>query len=169
MKKVIVLLLTIAMLVGCVERRGNAFRTEDNHNVNYSVTRLNTGDQPYSKYYGENIPQSDNYIAVKTSGYKGMDVLVLVKNQSNDVVGNLYIRGGGAQGIIYVYPGTYHVFFYAGMDWSKEKPMKGKIKGGFTKDENYTKDPSLTMTDGQYVNYVLELSQSGNFSAETYR
>lgn len=123
---------------------------------------LQTGDTPYSRYYGGNSTCNDygcSQIKVRTSN---SDVIVTIK-KSGDVVRHAYINSGSSY--TFSFPnGTYQTFFYYGKGWNPEKEMKGgKMKGGFITNEDFGKDDPQTLRNN-ILEYQLILQENGNFS-----
>ena len=62
--------------------------------------------------------------------------------------------------------GTYQTFFYYGSGWNPNKEMKNGVKGGFIKDEVYSKDKPQEINNA-VLSYVLQLQREGNFSTQS--
>lgn len=58
----------------------------------------------------------------------------------------------------------HQTFFYYGNGWYPQKEMKNGIRGGFIKDEAFSKDGSAEHLSNNILTYKLVLQQSGNFS-----
>ena len=158
MKRVLYILATILVLSSC--------ESEKPQDEKYNS--LQTGDTPYSQFYGGN-PSCSNYgcSQIKVTTPDNSDVLVTVK-QDDEVVRHAYIRSNSF--FVFEIPdGTYQPFFYFGKGWDSEKVMKktenGTIKGGFVKDEFFGKDSQQTLK-GQILEYKLILQQNGNFDTK---
>jgi hypothetical protein len=132
----------------------------------YIDNSLQTGDTPYSDFYGENLSCEDygcSQITIRTPS--NSDVLVTIK-QNGEVVRHAYIQANDSYS--FSFPnGTYQAFFYYGRGWNPEKEMKrmpqGTLKGGFLEDESFGKnDPQIL--ENQELTYELILQQNGNFS-----
>lgn len=133
----------------------------------YKDNSLANGAQPYSAYYGSN--KSCQYYGCSEICVKApysSDVLVLIKkdNSFGKVVRHGYVRGG-YQVCFEVPDGKYQVFFYYGKGWYPKKQMQGGVKGGFLRDEIFSKDNPQYLS-GQILTYELILQQNGNFSTK---
>lgn len=133
----------------------------------YKDNSLANGSQPYSAYYGTNKPCSYygcSEICVKAP--HSSDVLVLIKkeNSNGNVVRHGYVKGG-CQVCFEVPDGRYQTFFYYGKGWYPKKQMQGGVKGGFLRDEIFSKDNPQYL-NGQVLTYELILQQNGNFSTK---
>lgn len=133
----------------------------------YKDNSLANGSQPYASYYGKN--KSCSYYGCSEICVKApysSDVLVLIKkdNSNGNVVRHGYVKGG-CQVCFEVPDGRYQTFFYYGKGWYPNKKMSGGIKGGFLRDEIFSKDNPQYL-DGQILTYELILQQNGNFSTK---
>lgn len=130
--------------------------------------RLNTGDTPYSDYYGKNmICRKIECSGIKVTAPESSDVVVIVKarNERGVVVGHAYIRAGDTYKIN-LSGGTYQTFFYYGDEWSPNKDMGHGVKGGFIKDEVFSKDNPQDIYSA-VLSYVLQLRRDGNFHTKS--
>ena len=143
-------------------------RIEEEKYDKYIENSLQTGQTPYSDFYGRN-PSCNNYgcsqIFVKTPSNSA--VLVTIK-QNNIVVRHAYIQANDSY--TFEMPnGTYQPFFYYGKGWNPEKVMKevpqGTLKGGFIEDESFGKDDPQLL-ENNILQYELILQQNGNFSTK---
>lgn len=139
---------------------------DDAFEEQWKSNSLTTGSMPYSNCYG-----SSNYCSgwgcskiEVTSG--GSDVLVTVKDASDEVLRHVYIRAGDSY-TLNVDNGQYYVFFYSGTGWNPNKFMTktkcGDLKGGFVSSESISKDNGVFLMN-QIIRYELILQQDGNFS-----
>lgn len=132
----------------------------------YIDNSLETGDTPYSDFYGGN-PSCRNYgcSQIKVITPLNSDVLVTIK-KNNRVVRHAYIRANSSY-TFEILDGTYQPFFYYGKGWNPEKVMKetpqGALKGGFVADESFGKDDPQTLSNN-ILEYQLILQRNGNFS-----
>ena len=62
--------------------------------------------------------------------------------------------------------GTYQTFFYYGKGWNPNKDMGNGVKGGFVKDEIFSKDKPQEICNG-VLSYVQQLQRNGNFQAQS--
>lgn len=133
----------------------------------YLDNSLSTGTMPYSQYYGSNYEcPYDQCSGINVTAPVGSDIVVIIKrgNQSGKVVAHGYIRSG-ASFQFDIPDGTYQTFFYYGRGWNPNKIMKGGIKGGFVKDEIFSKDNPQEIYSG-ILSYVLQLRTDGNFQTK---
>lgn len=129
--------------------------------------RLSTGDTSYSDYYGKNmICRKTECSGIKVTAPESSDVVVIVKrnNEQGSVVGHAYVRAGDTYKINLL-DGTYQTFFYYGEEWNPNKDMGHGVKGGFVKDEVFSKDNPQDIYSA-VLSYVLQLRRDGNFHAE---
>ena len=130
----------------------------------YESNSLSTGASPYTTYYGNNYKcPYDQCSGIRVTAPAESDIVVIIKrnNQDGKVVSHGYIRAG--QTYQFDIPdGTYQTFFYYGEGWNPNKDMRNGVKGGFVKDEIFSKDNPQDMYSG-ILTYVLELQRDGNF------
>lgn len=130
----------------------------------YLDNSLPTGSTPYSKYYGRNYKcPYDQCSSIRVTAPQESDIIVIIKhnNQNGKVVAHGYIRSGATYQFD-IPDGVYQTFFYYGEGWNPNKAMKGGIKGGFVKDELFSKDNPQEIYSG-ILTYVLQLQRNGNF------
>ena len=133
----------------------------------YIDNYLNTGAMPYSHYYGKNYKcPYEQCSGIKVTAPHGSDIVVIIKrnNQNGKVVAHGYIRSGATYQFD-IPDGTYQTFFYYGEGWNPNKEMKGGIKGGFVKDEIFSKDNPQEIYSA-VLTYVLQLQRDGNFQTK---
>ena len=128
----------------------------------YINNSLDTGDTPYSKYFGGNLScEEDGCSKLIIESPMNSDVLVIIKKGGN-VVRHAYLKAGSSYTFTFL-NGEYQPFFYFGKGWNPEKEMKnGEIAGGFIVDEYFGKDSRQTFKD-ETLEYVLAYQKSGNF------
>ena len=130
----------------------------------YLDNALTTGATPYSQYYGKNYKcPYEQCSGIRVTAPAESDIVVIIKqnNQNGKVVAHGYIRSGATYQFD-IPDGTYQTFFYYGEGWNPNKAMKGGIKGGFVKDELFSKDNPQEIYSG-ILTYVLQLQRNGNF------
>lgn len=134
----------------------------------YIHNRLTTGSTPYVELYGKNYkcPQSQ-CSGIKVTAPKESDIVVIIKsnNMDGDVISHGYIRADETYQFD-LPKGTYQTFFYYGSGWNPNKEMKNGVKGGFIKDEVYSKDKPQEINNA-VLSYVLQLQREGNFSTQS--
>ena len=133
----------------------------------YLNNSLPTGAAPYTKFYGKNYrcPYSQ-CSGIKVTAPHESDIVVIIKrnNSNGKVVSHGYVKAGGT--CFFPIPdGTYQTFFYYGEGWNPNKVMKGGVKGGFVKDEIFSKDNPQEIYSG-VLSYVLQLQRDGNFQTK---
>ena len=130
----------------------------------YESNSLSTGASPYTTYYGNNYKcPYDQCSGIRVTAPAESDIVVIIKrnNQDGKVVSHGYIRAG--QTYQFDIPdGTYQTFFYYGEGWNPNKDMRNGVKGGFVKDEIFSKDNPQDIYSG-ILTYVLQLQRDGNF------
>ncbi len=133
----------------------------------YGNVSLQNGAQPYSRWYGNNLFLDDYtpHSEIQVSAPSGSDVVVIVRynNQNGNVAGHVYIKAGRSSTIYLRNGHNYQTFFYLGNGWYSGKEMLHGIKGGFVKNESYSKDGSATYMDNDILSYTLTQQVNGNF------
>lgn len=139
----------------------NELKSKNKHTSTYS-----TGDVPYFGYYGYTL-SCDDCSGVQVTAPDNSDVIVIVKkdNEQGKVVGNVYISAGDTYKIGLREDGLYQTFFYMGNGWNPHKDMGNGIKGGFERDEHFSKDDPQNIQNS-VLSYVLQLQSNGNFNAK---
>ena len=130
----------------------------------YLDNSLTTGAAPYSSVYGKNYRCPYTQCSgIKVTAPHESDIVVIIKrnNSSGKVIAHGYIKAGGTYQFD-IPDGTYQTFFYYGEGWNPNKVMKGGVKGGFVKDEIFSKDNPQEIYSG-VLSYVLQLQRDGNF------
>ena len=127
----------------------------------YLNNSLSTGATPYATFYGKNYKCPYNQCSgIKVTAPAESDIVVIIKRNNQDG----YIESG----TIYQFDipdGTYQTFFYYGEGWNPNKDMGNGIKGGFIKDEIFSKDNPQDIYSG-VLTYVLQLQRDGNFQTK---
>ena len=133
----------------------------------YLTNSLPTGATPYKKFYGKNYKcPSYQCSAIIVTAPRESDIVVIIKrnNSEGKVISHGYIKASHTCRFD-IPDGTYQTFFYYGRGWNPNKEMKGGVKGGFVKDEIFSKDyPQLI--ESAELSYVLQLQRSGNFQTK---
>ena len=97
----------------------------------------------------------------------GFWIIIIIKrnNTNGKVISHGYIKAGAT--LFFPIPdGTYQTFFYYGTGWNPNKEMSGGVKGGFVKDEIFSKDSPQEIYSG-ILTYVLQLQRDGNFQTKS--
>ena len=130
----------------------------------YLGNSLATGTTPYKSAYGKNYKCPYTQCSgIKVTAPGESDIVVIIKknNFNGKVVAHGYIKAG--ETFQFDIPdGTYQTFFYYGEGWNPNKVMKGGVRGGFVKDEIFSKDNPQEIYSG-ILTYVLQLQRDGNF------
>lgn len=137
---------------------------DDKQYLNNSLT---TGAMPYSAVYGKNYRCPYTQCSgIKVTAPQESDIVVIIKrnNLNGKVIAHGYIKAGGSYQFD-IPDGTYQTFFYYGEGWNPNKVMKGGVKGGFVKDEIFSKDNPQEINSG-VLSYVLQLQRNGNFQTK---
>jgi hypothetical protein len=133
----------------------------------YLDNSLATGATPYVDVYGDNYhcPYSQ-CSGIKVTAPRESDIVVIIKsnNLNGIVVAHGYIKAGGTYKFD-LFDGIYQTFFYYGKGWNPNKDMGNDVKGGFVKDEIYSKDNPQELNNC-VISYVLQLQRDGNFSTK---
>lgn len=133
----------------------------------YEYNSLSTGTAPYTAYYGKNYKcPYDQCSGVKVTAPAESDIVVIIKrdNENGKVISHGYIKAGAT--LFFPIPdGTYQAFFYYGQGWNPNKDMGNGVKGGFVKDEIFSKDNPQDIYSG-ILTYVLQLQRDGNFQTK---
>ena len=140
------------------------FSDEEKQYLNNS---LSTGATPYATFYGKNYKCPYNQCSgIKVTAPAESDIVVIIKrnNQDGKVINHGYIKSGATYQFD-IPDGTYQTFFYYGEGWNPNKDMGNGIKGGFIKDEIFSKDNPQDIYSG-VLTYVLQLQRDGNFQTK---
>lgn len=146
----------------------NTTNTLSDEDSQYLSNRLITGSTPYDSRYGKKYVCPYNQCSgIKVTAPKESDIVVIIKrnNMEGNVISHGYIRSGETYQFD-LPTGTYQTFFYYGCGWNPNKDMKNGVKGGFVKDEIYSKDKPQEIKDA-VLSYVLQLQRDGNFSTQS--
>lgn len=134
----------------------------------YEKNSLSTGSAPYTAYYGKNYKcPYEQCSGIKVTAPGESDIVVIIKrnNANGKVISHGYIKAGAT--LFFPVPdGTYQTFFYYGTGWNPNKEMSGGIRGGFVKDEIFSKDNPQDIYSG-ILTYVLQLQRDGNFQTKS--
>lgn len=133
----------------------------------YLDNSLSTGAMPYTQFYGKNYKcPYDQCSGIRVTAPSESDIVVIIKrdNQNGKVVAHGYIKAGGTFQFD-IPDGTYQTFFYYGEGWNPNKEMGNGVKGGFVKDEIFSKDNPQEIISG-ILTYVLQLQRDGNFQTK---
>lgn len=134
----------------------------------YLDNSLFTGAAPYAEYYGKNYKcPYDQCSGIKVTAPHESDIVVIIKrdNAGGQVISHGYIKAGGT--CFFPIPdGTYQTFFYYGEGWNPNKEMSGGVRGGFVRNEIFSKDNPQDIYSG-ILTYVLQLQRDGNFQTRS--
>ena len=133
----------------------------------YLGNSLSTGATPYSAVYGKNYRCPYTQCSgIKVTAPRESDIMVIIKRDNSDgkVISHGYIKAGGTYQFD-IPDGTYQTFFYYGEGWNPNKEMTGGIRGGFVKNEIFSKDNPQEIYSG-VLSYVLQLQRDGNFQTK---
>lgn len=134
----------------------------------YENNSLSTGSAPYTAYYGRNYKcPYEQCSGIKVTAPGESDIVVIIKrnNANGKVISHGYIKAGAT--LFFPVPdGTYQTFFYYGTGWNPNKEMSGGIRGGFVKDEIFSKDNPQDIYSG-ILTYILQLQRDGNFQTKS--
>ena len=146
----------------------NTTNTLSDEDSQYLTNRLITGSTPYDRRYGKKYVCPYNQCSgIKVTAPEESDIVVIIKrnNMEGNVISHGYIRSG--ESYQFDLPtGTYQTFFYYGRGWNPNKEMRNGVKGGFVKNEVYSKDKPQEIKDA-VLSYVLQLQRDGNFSTQS--
>ena len=134
----------------------------------YLNNSLSTGTMPYTHFFGKNYKcPYDQCSGIRVTAPGESDIVVIIKrnNQNGTVVAHGYIKAGGTFQFD-IPDGTYQTFFYYGEGWNPNKEMGNGVKGGFVKDEIFSKDNPQEIYSG-ILTYVLQLQRDGNFQTRS--
>lgn len=134
----------------------------------YENNSLSTGSAPYTAYYGKNYKcPYEQCSGIKVTAPGESDIVVIIKrnNANGKVISHGYIKAGAT--LFFPVPdGTYQTFFYYGTGWNPNKEISGGIRGGFVKDEIFSKDNPQDIYSG-ILTYILQLQRDGNFQTKS--
>lgn len=128
----------------------------------YKGNSLSTGATPYRSKYGNN--SKIGHASLKITAPIGYDVLVMVKNEYDEVVKHAYIKAEQTYTFT-LRGGTYQPFFVYGNSWCPEKEAPNGELGYFLEDISISKDYPQEIDDYQELHYTLQVTQNGNFQA----
>lgn len=148
---------TTAVVDGYNYQQSQELSPEDEQYVDNS---LSTGASPYSSV---GSASDESQIKVSTSADYDDDVVVIIKSGGR-IFADAYIVGGESYSFD-VPNGEYQVFFYSGKGWNPNKQMTNGRKGGFVKDESFSKDSPVSL-DYQGLEYSLIPQPDGNFDTQ---
>lgn len=133
----------------------------------YGDNSLRNGSQPYAKWYGQNQYYDDytEHSEIRVEAPYGTDVIAIVRynNMNGRVAGHRYIKAGQSSTIYLKNGYNYQTFFYYGNGWYPDKEMSGKVKGGFLKNEAFSKDDTPQYLNNAILTYELTTQLNGNF------
>lgn len=137
----------------------------------YGSNSLANGSQPYAQWYGRNSYYDDYtpHSEIRVKAPYNSDVIAIVRynNKNGNVAGHRYIKAGNSA-TIYLRNGYhYQTFFYYGKGWYPDKDMKNGIKGGFIKEESFSKDGTASLLEDNILTYELTLQEHGNFQTSS--
>ena len=120
------------------------------------VINYDTGDNPYSKYYGPGIFYfEDKYSVFISSNEK--DILFNITNdEKNILVRSVYLKANTKHIIKYLEPGTYYLSYISGKRWSEIK-INNCIDGGFIDDLTYYRNNKPIVIDNQNLLNVVRI------------
>lgn len=133
----------------------------------YMSNSLATGATPYSQSYGKNYNCPYTQCSgIRVTAPSESDIVVIIKrkNSNGKVIAHGYIKAGATYQFD-IPDGTYQTFFYYGEGWNPNKVMNSGIKGGFVKNEIFSKDNPQEIYSG-ILTYVLQLQRDGNFQTK---
>lgn len=137
----------------------------------YGYNSLSNESQPYAQWYGKNLYYDDYtpHSEIRVTAPASSDVIAIVRhnNHNGKVAGHKYIKAGHSATIYLKNKSYYQTFFYYGNGWYPDKKMKNGIKGGFIKNELFSKDGTPSYLDNNILTYELVLTQHGNFSTSS--
>jgi len=137
----------------------------------YGSNSLANGSQPYSRWYGKNLYMDDytphSEIRVKAPYNSDVVVIVRFNNSNGNVAGHKYITAGSTVTIYLRNNYTYQTFFYYGKGWYPDKDMNGQVRGGFIKNEAFSKDGTPITLENEIITYELVLQENGNFQTSS--
>lgn len=166
MTKTVKVLVAIVCVIILVVKTCANFSNEHKGIDTQSV--ITTGGTPYLEKYGDNMKCNKTQCSgINVTAPKTSDVVVIVKrnNEQGKVVGHVYISAGDTYKID-LPDGTYQAFFYYGEDWNPNKDMGNGVKGGFVRNEVFSKaDPEKIYS--AVISYVLQLRKDGNFQTRS--
>ena len=133
----------------------------------FLTNTLNTGDTPYTDFYGANyVCRQDQCSAIEVTAPENSDIVVIIKR--NDENGAVISHGYIQAGCKYAFDlpnGTFQPFFYYGEGWNPNKEMGNGVRGGFVMYESFSKDNPQIIRDC-VLSYVLQLKRDGNFQTQ---
>lgn len=133
----------------------------------YKETVFQTGDCPYSDYYGYGggIGQFDkkSLSELKILNYSNSESVVLLETVQGVIIRNVYIKNNSEYTMTNIPEGKYRIKIMYGNSWNSEKDNgRGYPKGGFMKNVSFSKSK-----DNDLFDFIFEESYEG-ISYPTY-
>lgn len=128
--------------------------------------RLNTGETPYSNYYGENIIDFESAHQIEFIGDPILDqVVFLTELHSGRIVRHNYIRSGDTLIMDRIPDGTYYVKVFFGRDWDVSNRLNdGNLEGGFNIYRKF-----ISFTDKEQILRMQRNSQNDSLAFNSFR
>lgn len=126
----------------------------------YGNNTLPHGSFPYQEFFGEfqKSKQKFNCDVVVTAPIAFDMITVIKENDENGkVVAHAYIAADSTYTFT-IDNGKYQMFFYIGNGWNPNKQMEDGVKGGFVRNETYSKDDPVTLAN-EVITYQLSMRQ----------
>ena len=130
----------------------------------YGSNVLPQGCCPYDSVWGKNEKPKSKYnadIAVTAPIAFDMVAIVRQNNDSGRVVAHAYIQADSTYKFN-VDNGRYQVFFYIGKGWNPNKNMSNGLKGGFVRNETYSKDNPVYLAN-EVIAYQLSMKRKKGY------
>lgn len=126
----------------------------------YGNNVLDHGSLPYKDFYGENQKTKRKFNSdIEVTAPVAFDMVAIVRlgSDSGKVVSHAFIQADSTH-TFRVENGKYQMFFYIGKGWKPTKKMENGIEGGFVKNETYSKDDPV-MLSNEVITYQLSMRQ----------
>ena len=160
-----------------IDTNNNRQDTSNNNSQNNgSNNQLQNGASPLDACFGEGKFGGNAWIEfISDKKSNTTDAIVcLVDVSSGEIIRNGYVRQGETFKMTAIPSGTYYLRVYYGNDWNPEKENFCGTKGGFNKDENFSKSDNkndyivVENSSYGYTTYSITLYSvvNGNMGSE---
>lgn len=126
----------------------------------YGNNVLEHGSLPYKNFYGENQkPKKRANSDIEVTAPVAFDMVAIVRlgSDSGKVVSHAFIQADSTH-TFRVENGKYQLFFYIGKGWKPTKKMENGVEGGFVKNETFSKDDPVSLSN-EVITYQLSMRQ----------
>ena len=121
-----------------------------------TVIEYDTGDNPYSKYYGPGIFYYEDKYSIYVSANNKDILFNVINSQKNIMVRSVYLKANTSYIIQYIEPGTYYLSYISGDSWS-DVAINDCIEGRFVNDLTFYKNDKPIIIDDQNLFNIVRI------------